>query len=110
MSVNLVATYENIPTGSLQMSTTYIAYAIDYSENFVDFDNFHGYMNVPKYATLEEGRNKLDGTFINLPDDPVGYGYLSTLISDENGDFSDDITVVRTYTMNITSPRNINPI
>ena len=110
MSVNIKATYENIPSGSLAGSTTYITYAQNYSQHFVDFTNFHSYLNVPKYATLEEGRNKLDGTFINLPADPVGYGYLSTIMSDENGDFEEYITIIRTYGQNYTSPRNINSV
>lgn len=105
MSVNITATYENIPAGSMQNSTTTGTYAKNYSTNFVNFNDFKTYRTVPKYATLEEGRNLLDGTFINLPNDPVGYGYLSTLISDENGDFSNDIVITRTYTNNYTSPR-----
>lgn len=105
MSVNITATYENIPTGSMQNSTTTGTYAKNYSTNFVNFNDFKTYRTVPKYATLEQDRNLLDGTFINLPANPSGYGYLSTLISDENGDFSNNIVITRTYTNNYTSPR-----
>lgn len=104
MSVELMATYENIPTGSMQNSTTTGTYAKNYSTHFVNFDDFKTYRTVPKYATLEENRCLLDGTYLNLPNDPIGYGYLSTLISDENGDFSDNIVITRTYTNNYSSP------
>lgn len=58
MSVNITATYENIPTGSMQNSTTTGTHALNYSTHFVDFNDFKTYRNVPKYATLEE-RKKL---------------------------------------------------
>lgn len=110
MSINIVATYENIPYGSMQNSTTTGTYALNYSTNFVKFSDFKNYLNVPKYATLEQGRNKLDGTFINLPANPSGYGYISTLISDSLGNFSDDIVITRTYTNNYTAPRLIHSV
>lgn len=105
MSVNITATYENIPTGSMQNSTTTGTYAKNYSTNFVDFADFKKYRAVPKYATLEQGRNLLDGTFENLPADPVGYGYISTIMSDSTGNFENDIVITRTYTYNYTAPR-----
>lgn len=105
MSVEIKATYENIPTGSMENSTTTGTHARNYSTNFVNFADFKTYRSVPKYATLEQGRNKLDGTFINLPVNPKGYGYLSTIITDENGDFAEPIVITRTYTLNYTSPR-----
>ena len=105
--MNITATYENIPKGSMENSTTTANNYLQYSQNFVNFNDFKSYLNVPKYATLEEGRNKLDGTFINLPNDPKGYGYISTLISDSNGNFSSNIVITRTYTLNYTSPRLI---
>lgn len=105
MSVNITATYENIPTGSMQNSTTTGTYAKNYSTHFVNFADFKTYRSVPKYATLEQGRNLLDGTFINLPADPVGYGYISTIMSDSAGNFEDDIVITRTYTNNYTAPR-----
>lgn len=110
MSVEIVATYENVPIGSMQNSTTTGTYAQEYSNNFVNFNDFKTHRNVPKYATLEQGRNKLDGTFINLPTDPVGYGYCSTIMTDANGDFADDIVITRTYTQNYTAPRSYNTI
>lgn len=110
MSVEIKATYENIPANIMQNSTTTANDAQNYSNNFVNFDDFKTYRTVPKYATLEEGRNLLDGTFINLPADPKGYGYISTLISDSNGDFSNDIVITRNYTQNYTSPRTNNRV
>lgn len=108
MSVNITATYENIPTGSMQNSTTTGTYALNYSSNFVNFNDFKTYRSVPKYATLEENRNLLDGTFINLPSNPAGYGYISTIMSDDNGDFANDIVITRTYNYNYTAPRTID--
>ena len=110
MSVEIVATYENIPTGSMANSTTTANDYLNYSTNFVNFNDFKQYLNVPKYATLEEGRNILDKTFINLPANPVGYGYISTLMTDYYGNFSSNIVITRTYALNYTSPRFINPI
>ena len=105
--VEISAIYENIPTGSMQNSTTTATNYITYSANFVNFADFKTYRSVPKYATLEQGRNKLDGTFVNLPSNPKGYGYLSTLITDSNGDFAENIVITRTYTINYTAPRFI---
>lgn len=58
MSVEIVATYENIPTGSMQNSTTSGTYAKNYSTNFVNFNDFKTYRTVPKYATLEERKKQ----------------------------------------------------
>lgn len=107
MSIEIKATYENIPTGSMENSTTTANDYLQYSQNFVNFDDFKRYLTVPKYATLEQGRNKLDGTFINLPDDPVGFGYISSIMTNYNSVFSQDIVITRTYTLNYTSPRLI---
>lgn len=105
MSVNIMATYENIPTGSMQNSTTTGTNALNYSANFVNFNDFKTYRSVPKYATLETDRNLLDGTFINVPSNPSGYGYISTIITDADGNFASNITITRTYSQNYTSPR-----
>lgn len=110
MSVEIVATYENIPTGSMENSTTTGTYALNYSTNFVNFNDFKTYRNVPKYATLEEGRNLLDNSFINVPDNPSGYGYCSSIITDSNGDFSENIVITRTYTINYTAPRTYDRV
>lgn len=106
MAVQIMATYENIPTGSMQNSTTTGTNAKNYSTHFVDFNDFRTYRTVPKYATLEQDRNLLDGTFYNLPNDPVGYGYLSTLITNSSGNFSSNIVITRTYAYNYSSPRH----
>lgn len=105
MSVNITATYENIPTGSMANSTTDATEKLSYSTNFVNMNDFKTYRSVPKYATLEQGRNLLDSSFINVPDNPSGYGYCSSIITDNNGDFASDIVITRTYTQNYTSPR-----
>ena len=108
--VNITATYENIPTGSMQNSNTTGTYPLNYSTHFVDFDDFKTFRNVPKYATLEQGRNLLDGTFINLPSDPVGYGYISTIMSRASKTFADDIVITRTYNYNYTAPRTYDTV
>lgn len=103
--VNIRAIYGNVPVGSMENSTTTGTFPLSYSTHFVDFDDFETYRTVPKYATLEYGRNLLDGTFINLPDDPVGYGYISTQISGVDGLFTRPITITRTYANNYSAPR-----
>lgn len=105
MSVNITATYENIPTGSMANSTTDATQKLSYSTNFVKMADFKTYRSVPKYATLEQGRNLLDSSFINVPDNPSGYGYCSSVITNSSGNFTSNIVITRTYTQNYTSPR-----
>lgn len=97
---NIKIAYENMPSGVLENSTT----TATYPQTFVNFNDFKTNRVVPKYATLEQGRNKLDGTFLNMPNNPTGYGYLSTILTDENGDFANNIVITRTYSQNYTSP------
>lgn len=94
------ATYENIPTGSMQNSTT----SGNYAQDFVNWNDFKTQRTVPKYATLEPDRNWLDGTFLNFPDNPQGLGYMSTIMSDANGDFSNPIVITREYSNVYTAP------
>ena len=105
MSVEIKIAYENIPTGSMGNSTTTGTYPMNYSTNFVNFNDFKTQRAVPKYATLEVNRNLLDGTFYNVPNNPSGYGYISSIQSDANGVFSDDIVITRTYSQTYASPR-----
>ena len=105
MSVNIKVAYENIPTGSMANSTTTGTYPMDYSTSFVNFNDFKTQRAVPKYATLEVNRCLLDGSFINVPDNPIGYGYISSIQSNANGVFSDDIVITRTYANTYASPR-----
>lgn len=108
--VNIKATYENIPTGSMANSTTTASEQLNYSAHFVDMNDFKTYRSVPKYATLEPDRCLLDGTFINLPEDPVGYGYISTQMSQNDKTFASDIVITRTYAYNYSAPRFINRV
>lgn len=101
MAVEVKILYDNVPEGAMEGSTTSGTYAQD----FVNFDDFHQQIQVKKYATLEENRCLLDGSFLNFPDNPSELGYWSTLMSDGNGDFSDTITITRNYDQNYTSPR-----
>lgn len=57
-AVEIMATYENIPTGSMQNSTTTANNYMTYSNDFVKFSDFKTQREVPKYATLEP-RKKL---------------------------------------------------
>lgn len=101
MSVEVKILYDNVPEGAMEGSTTTGTYAQD----FVNFDDFHQQLQVKKYATLEVNRCLLDGTFLNFPDNPTEIGYMSTLMSDDELDFSNTITITRTYNQNYTSPR-----
>lgn len=105
MSVEIKVAYENVPTGSTENSTTTVTYPMNYSTNFVNFNDFKSQRAVPKYATLEQDRCLLDGTFINVPSNPSGFGYISSIQSDANGVFSDDIIITRTYSQTYASPR-----
>lgn len=98
--MNIKASYENIPTGSMQNSTTSGSYA----QSFVNWADFKTQRQVIKYATLEHNRWLLDGTFNNFPNNTNGIGYISTIMSDANGDFSNAITITRTYTNTYKAP------
>lgn len=99
--VDIKIVYSNMPEGAMEDSTTTCTYAQD----FVDFNDFHEQIQVKKYATLEENRCLLDGTFLNFPDEPSDIGYMSTIMSDGEGNFPNTITLTRTYSQNFTSPR-----
>lgn len=84
---------------------------VTYPWSFVNFNDFKTSQNVPKYATLEPHRNWLDGTFINPSSTASGItqtnmGYLSTIMTDSEGNFEDDIVITRTYDNNYSTPRN----
>lgn len=100
MAVDVKILYTNVPEGAMEGSTTTGTYA----QEFVDFDDFHEQKQVLKYATLEENRCLLDGTFLNFPDNPTDIGYMSTIMSDGEGNFPNTITITRTYDQNYTSP------
>lgn len=72
MSVEIVATYENIPTGSMQNSTTTGTYAKNYSQDFVNFNDFKTYRTVPKYATLEERKKQTRWNIYKPTSEPTG--------------------------------------
>lgn len=78
---------------------------------FVNFNNFKFKNSVPKYATLETGRNLLDRSFINPESNQNGItatnlGYISTVMSNASGNLSKTITITRTYNNNYTTPRS----
>lgn len=102
--VEIKATYDNIPAGAMAGCTTTGTNA----QPFVDFDDFKSQNLARKYATLEYKRWKLDGTFLNFPDNPQNIGYISNILSDENGDFADAIVITRTYDASYRSPRTSN--
>lgn len=93
--------YQNTPVGAMEDATT----TGTYGDSFVNYNDFKTNRVVPKYATLEPNYWLLDGTFNNFPNNPTGLGYMSTIMSDSNGDFSNTITLTRTYTSAYTSPR-----
>lgn len=98
--MDLKVVYENIPTGSMEGSTT----EAEYKQPFVNMNDFKTNRVVSKYATLENNFWVLDGTFKNFPDNPQGLGYISTIMSDENGEFSIPIVITRSYNGNYTAP------
>lgn len=98
--------YENIPQGIMTDCET----DITDPKSFVDFNDFQVIRQVNQYATLEHNFWKLNGEFENFPDTPTGLGYISSVISDENGEFTNDIVITRTYGQNYTTPRNNNRI
>lgn len=101
MSVDIQIEYTNVPTGAMQNSTT----EATYKKSFVNMADFKTQRSVPKYATLEQGRNKLDGTFLNTDTTPTGFGYISTIMSRADLSFANTITITRTYAYNYTAPR-----
>lgn len=101
MATNIKIEYTNVPTGAMENSTT----DATYKKSFVNMNDFKTQRQVPKYATLEQGRNMLDGTFLNTATTPTGFGYISTIMSRADLSFSNAITITRTYAYNYTSPR-----
>ena len=98
--MDLKVVYENIAPGSMEGSTT----EADYKQSFVNMNDFKTNRVVSKYATLENNFWILDGTFKNFPNNPQGLGYISTIISDENGNFIEPIVITRNYDANYTAP------
>ena len=101
MATDIKIEYTNVPTGAMENSTT----DATYKKSFVNMDDFKRQRQVPKFATLEQGRSKLDGTFKNFADNPQGYGYVSTIMSKADLSFESAITITRTYAYNYTAPR-----
>lgn len=101
MATNVMIEYTNVPTGAMENSTT----EATYKKSFVNMNDFKTQRQVPKYATLEQGRNMLDGTFLNTATTPTGFGYISTIMSRADLTFSSAITITRTYSANYTAPR-----
>lgn len=83
-----------------------------YPWSFVNFNQFKSLQNVPKYATLEPERNWLDGTYINPASNSSGtitqsnMGYLSTIMTNSSGNFTNNIVITRTYDNKYSTPRN----
>lgn len=98
--MNLKVVYENIPPGSMEGSIT----EANYKQPFVNMNDFKTNRVVSKYATLENNFWVLDGTFKNFPDSPQELGYISTIMSDENGEFLEPIVITRSYDANYTAP------
>lgn len=92
--------YENIPTGSMQGSIT----DANFKQSFLNMNDFKTDRVVSKYATLEPNFWLLDGSFENFPNIPTRLGYISTVMSDSNGNFVDTITITRTYDNNYNAP------
>ncbi len=96
----LKVVYKNIPTGVMQGSVT----DANYKQAFLNMNDFKTERRVSKYATLEKNFWLLDGTFENFPDVLTGLGYMSNIMSDEKGNFSNAIVITRVYDANYTAP------
>lgn len=106
MATNIKIEYTNVPTGAMENSTT----TATYKKSFVNMNDFKTQRQVPKFATLEQGRNMLDGTFLNTATTPTGLGYISSTMSRADCTFANAITITRTYASNYTAPRSYDRI
>lgn len=106
MATDIKIEYTNVPTGAMENSTT----TATNPKSFINFADFKTQRQVPKFATLEQGRNMLDGTFLNTDTTPKGLGYISTIMSGANLNFASAITITRTYSTNITAPRSYDRV
>lgn len=57
-------------------------------------------LTYPGYALCYPGFSLMNGQYVNVPDVPEDYGYISSEFSDENGLFSDGYYPVLTITFN----------
>ena len=96
--------YINKPTGARENSIN----TVNDMQSFVNMEEIKEDVPRPKNATFENDQWLLDGTFEAFPDNPVGLGYISEIISNENGYFEKDIVLTRTYDNSYTSPRDID--
>ena len=94
--------YENKPYGATQNSIN----TPNDMQEFVNMEDIKQQLIIPKNATLENDLWQLDGSYISFPDNPIGLGYMSESMSDEEGIFSEDIVLTRIYDNTYTSPRN----
>ena len=93
--------YRNIPYGAKEECIT----TASSKQTFVDMEDLKRDFEVPNYATLEKNRWTLNGSFLLFPDNPQNMKYISELMSNENGEFKENIILTRTYANTYTSPR-----
>lgn len=98
--------YRNIPYGANEEAVN----TVSSKQPFVDLSELKRDIVVPKKATLEYNKWALSSDYKVFPDNPTGLKYMSKIMSDENCNFPQLITLTRTYTNTYTSPRNTNGI
>ena len=92
--------YENKPYGATQNSIN----SVNDMQEFVNMEEIKQQLLIPKNATLENDLWQLDGSYISFPDNPIGIGYISKSMSNEEGIFDDEIILTRIYDNTYTSP------
>lgn len=101
MAVKVI--YENKAVGASESVVTSGTEA----QPFVDYTELNNEeINIKNYGTLEGNAWKLSDDVSIFPDDleSVDMGYWSVQMSDENGNFENEIVLTRTYTGTFTAP------
>jgi len=94
--------YRNIPVGAKENSTNNFNNVNSISDISLlnEFD-----VEASKMGTMEKNYLALNGEFDFRDNDSI-IPYISENISDENGEFTNDIVLTRTYDNVYSSPRN----
>lgn len=98
----LKVVYENKPVG-VEGNVTNTA---SEAQDFVDLAELDRDNDIAHYGTLEGNNWPLRDDVLILPDDleAVDMGYISTQLSDSNGEFTSPITITRTYNGSFSAP------
>lgn len=95
--------YENKPVGIDGAVST----SGSEQQEFVDYEELNNEnINIAHYGTLEGNNWRLEDSVKILPDnlEAIDLGYVSTQLSDANGEFEEEIVLTRIYDGTFTSP------